>query len=77
MCVRRLVWLGRGKWGFEHANSVGGGGGRGRSVRAIQLRCLTRFLDFIPERNLNEKRNRPKDGPPYASLIRQVMLNSI
>ena len=35
-------------------------------------------LDFSPERNLNEKRYRPKDGPPYASHIPEAegMFNS-
>ena len=53
MCVHRLVWLGRGKWDFEHANSVGR---RLAGWLLSQLHCLTRSLDFTPERNLNEKR---------------------
>ena len=69
-CVHRLVWLGRGKWDFEHANSVGR---RLAGWLLSQLHCLTRSLDFTPERNLNEKRK----GRSSRARIPSLALGSL
>ena len=49
---------GRGKWDFEHANSAKADIEPTTAALPVSLPpSRARFLDFTPERNLNEKRN--------------------